>query len=133
VIVDASVWPGAFLTTDVHHLASRGWLNQSIANADPFIIPTTALSEIAGAIARSSGIPLLGHRALAKLLQTPNIQIVPIDAALGEQAAKFAASLRLRGADAAYVAVADALGIALVTWDQELLTRAADAIRVRHP
>jgi len=46
---------------------------------------------------------------------------------------RFAANLRLRGADALYVAVAARLGVPLVTFDQELASRAALAVDVITP
>jgi predicted nucleic acid-binding protein len=52
---------------------------------------------------------------------------------LRDRATALATSLRLRGADAVYVAVADRLSIPLVTWDPEQLTRAGSRIQVRPP
>jgi predicted nucleic acid-binding protein len=44
-----------------------------------------------------------------------------------------AADLGLRGADAVYVALAHQLGLTLVTWDREQLTRTASMIVSRTP
>jgi predicted nucleic acid-binding protein len=52
---------------------------------------------------------------------------------LGLRTAEVAAAYRLRGADAVYVALAEALHAPLVTWDQEQLTRLADLIPVFTP
>jgi predicted nucleic acid-binding protein len=49
------------------------------------------------------------------------------------RAARCALDLRLRGADAVYVAVAHSLQVPLITWDREQLTRAAGRIAVRTP
>ena len=43
------------------------------------------------------------------------------------------AVLRLRGADATYVAVAQRLDLPLITWDREQLERASRLITVRSP
>ncbi len=48
-------------------------------------------------------------------------------------AAKVAANLRLRGADAFYVAAASRLDIPLVTWDQEQMERARGLVNVITP
>lgn len=49
------------------------------------------------------------------------------------RAAKLAAALRLRGADAVYVALALEYGATLVTWDAEMLQRAPAAMLTMTP
>jgi predicted nucleic acid-binding protein len=53
------------------------------------------------------------------------LSIHPLTESQGEAAAAIAAQQFLRGADAVYAALARQLGTALVTWDNELLERAA--------
>lgn len=67
------------------------------------------------------------------MVRLNGIQIVSLHAALGRHAAWISATYRLRGADAMYVAVADDLGLPLVTWDRELLQRAASIVDVIEP
>jgi predicted nucleic acid-binding protein len=61
------------------------------------------------------------------------LRIVQMDTALMTQATGIAANYRLRGADAIYVAAAKQLGIALLTWDTEQLTRPASIITALTP
>ena len=56
-----------------------------------------------------------------------------MDRELAQSAARHAADLPLKGADAIYVALAQYLGIPLVTWDKEHLNRAGALIDVRVP
>ena len=56
-----------------------------------------------------------------------------VDAELALPAAELASELRLRGADAVYVAMTHRLGVPLVTWDREQLERAAVRIEARTP
>ncbi len=84
-------------------------------------------------VARPARDPALGRLAVADVLGDPGITIVAIDKVLAETAAYHASDLFLRGADAIYVALAERLAIPLVTWDQELMTRAATLIEVRTP
>lgn len=56
-----------------------------------------------------------------------------LTSARAEEAARVAASYRLRGADAVYVAVAQEFGTMLITWDAEMLTRGARAVPVLTP
>jgi predicted nucleic acid-binding protein len=55
---------------------------------------------------------------------------VPVDHGLADAAAALAARLRLRGADATYVAVASRLGVPLVTWDDKQRQRAASLVTI---
>jgi len=63
----------------------------------------------------------------------PEVSLVQIDQALVEDATDLAASLRLKGADAYYVALAMTLGLPLVTFDKEQLTRTTGVITTIRP
>jgi predicted nucleic acid-binding protein len=91
------------------------------------------LAEVAGALSRITGAPRVGHDLLQHLLRLPTLRLVPLDAPLGERAALVAAELGLRGADAIYVAVAERLGLPLITWDDDQRRRASRLISVRRP
>gem|GEM_PF-3592889 len=55
------------------------------------------LAEVAGAIARRTGAPELGRRALEGLLRFPGLRLVTVDRHLGQEMARLAADLQLRG------------------------------------
>jgi predicted nucleic acid-binding protein len=118
---------------DIHHATSRQWLEQHVAGGEPLVAPILLLAEIAGAIARRTGEPELARRTLEGILRVPNLRLVSTDPQLGREAARLAANLRLRGADAMYVAVAYQLGVPLVTWDREQRERAGEVIAVHVP
>ena len=119
MVVDASVWVSALVPQDVHHEESRSWLEARMREGTLLIAPVIVLAEVAGAIARRSGDSSLGERAMETLFNLPNLRLVPIDDRVGYEAARVAARLRLRGADALYAAVAVLLHVPLVTWDAE--------------
>jgi predicted nucleic acid-binding protein len=133
MVVDASVWVSRLVPQDVHHLASRRWLEQHVASGGVLVAPVLLLAEVAGAISRRVGEPELAHQAVESLLRVPGLRLVPIDHRLGKETARLAADLRLRGADAVYVALAHRLNIPLVSWDQEQRERACELIVVRSP
>jgi predicted nucleic acid-binding protein len=133
MVVDASVWVSSLVPDDVNHMASSGWLGRELSVGSILVIPGHAPAEVAGAIARRTGQPALGGQAAARLLTLPSLRIVPIDASLAHAAANVAADHLLRGADAVYATVAQALNLPLVTLDAELQRRAAGFVHVVAP
>ena len=133
IVVDASVWVSRLLHRDVNHAASRRWLIEQVGSGRPLVGPSLVIPEVAGAISRRTARPNLGHRAVRLLLRVPDLRLVPLDHELAVTAAELAASLGLRGADAIYVAIAQVLGLALVTWDTEQQERGGRIVRVQTP
>ena len=133
-VVDASVWVSALVATDVNHESSRRWLLQAGDAGKPVVAPSLLLAEVAGAVARRTGAPTLGLRAIGLVQRLPVSRIVPVDSELAQAGAGMAAKARLRGADAIYVALASRLSIPLVTWDLEQRQRgAANAVVLSPP
>jgi predicted nucleic acid-binding protein len=97
------------------------------------VAPTLLLVEVAGAIARRTGDAARTERIIRLTRSLSGLRWVSLTAGLGDRAAKLATELRLRGADAIYVALADRLDIPLVTWNGEQLSRANPRIRVSTP
>jgi len=132
-VVDASVWVSWFVPTDVFHLPSRSWFAARLHLGALLVIPVVALAEVAGAVARRSPDPALAMRAVSVLRVANYVRQVPIGSRLATQAAAVAADLRLRGADALYVALAQRLGVPLVTWDLEQKQRGGRVIAILNP
>ena len=133
VVVDASVWVSRLVPQDAHHEASKRWLEEFGARKGKLVSPVLLLLEVAGAISRRTGEPSLAHQAVKQLQQPGRLRLVPIDRRLGLMAARLAADLGLRGADAAYVAVAQHLGIPLLTWDEDQKEKSGKVIQVLFP
>ena len=133
MVVDASVWVSRLVPPDVHHAASRRWMARHTADGGVLVAPVLLLPETAGAISRRTGTPELAHRAVNRLLRLRSLRLVPVDGRLAEAAARLAADLGLRGADAVYVATAQLLNIPLVTWDSDQQARAARVIAAHTP
>ena len=131
--VDASVVTSALVADDVHFAVSRPWLQSWVASGNTIYAPTLILAEVAGAIARRTGDPAAGRRGIIRVRRLSTLSLVALDERLAEDAAQLAADLRLRGADAVYVAVARRFGVPLVTWDQEQLQRGAAVVATRPP
>jgi predicted nucleic acid-binding protein len=133
MVVDATVVVSRLVTHDAHHAASRAWLARHVAAGGLLIAPALLLAEVAGAVARRTGAPRLAQRAVETVLGLPALRLVPVDDVLARTAADLAGRLRLRGADAVYIAAAAALQLPLVTWDLEQRERAARVIEVLAP
>jgi predicted nucleic acid-binding protein len=133
MIVDASVWVAMFRENDVHHGASDAFLDLAVANQRDLNIPNLALAEIAGVFARQTGKARLAARTVRAVLALPRVQRHGLNDALGDRAAALAANCRLRGADAVYVALAEALDQPLITLDGEILERSSRVIEVEAP
>lgn len=133
MVVDASVWVSRLVPHDAHHQRSRHWFEQHLLDGGLVIGPMLLLAEVAGAIARRATDPRIGERTIQTILRTPGLRLVTMDADVGVETARVASSLRIRGADATYVALAHALNIPLVTWDDEMHARASGHVRIVRP
>lgn len=131
--VDASVWVNGFDQRESGHKTSRQVLERLRAQAIPIFEPMLVLAEVAGAISRTRQDPARAEAFAITLGQLPNVTILPLDEALGQQALALAAQHGLRGADAVYAAVAQQAGCTLISLDHEHLTRLAGLISVQTP
>ena len=132
-VVDASVWVSAFVASDVNDAVSLTWLRTQTAGGRSVIGSTLLLPEVAGAVVRRTGDPAYARVVVAGMRRLPEFRLVTLREASAARAATRAIDLGLCGADAVYVALADRLGVPLVTWDHEQLNRAASVIQTRTP
>ena len=132
-VVDASVWLSRFVSTDTHHRLSRSWVGVQLEQGNLLVSPALLLAEVAGAVARRTGLVEVAARTTDLIQRLPQTRLVPVDANLGLSSARLAAELRLKGADAVYVALAQRLNVPLVTWDREQLERGQHAVATLMP
>jgi len=133
IVADASFWVAAFRTQDAHHDPSARLLRRMVADDIPVSSPTLALVEVAGALARRTGSQPLAESAIRYLQGQPWLTLLPLSIAFSETAARVALACSLRGADAAYVALARQESAPLITLDDEMLKRGAPAILATTP
>ena len=115
--IDTSVFVASARSNEPNYLLSRKFLRD--ARSMEVYCPTLALAECAAAIARQTSDPYLARELVSMIEDFPGIKLISLDLSLARRAAEIAVEHRLRGADAAYVAVADAFDAALISWDQE--------------
>ena len=132
-VVDASVWVSRFVPADVHHQPSYRWLEGVVTQGEVIVGPALLLAEVAGAVSRRTGRSQLAAQVLSLLQRLPNSRLVPVDAELAQLGARLAAVLHLRGVDAIYVALAQRLGLTLITWDREQRERGSGPVAALTP
>lgn len=133
VVLDASVYVAMLKHEEPNHAASQNWYSEALVSGTPLAAPLPFLAEVAGAISRSTGDTQLAEAVLAQIQSLGVIELIPVNDILGVRAAEIAAKHRLRGCDALYVAVAEQLGAALVSLDQEQLERGTAVIPTHRP
>src|SRR2546426_8527336 len=104
-----------------------------VVDASVVVSRLVLLPEVAAAVARRTGDPRLARRAVDAVLRLPALRLVQVDDVLARSAAGIAGRLRVRGADAVYIATATGLRLPLVTWDSEQRDRAARLVEVLVP
>lgn len=133
IVIDSSVWVSWLVSQDVHHQTSRQWMAGTLVSGETLVVPSLALAEIAGAVARRTGQATHGKQAVRQLLRLPVLRVEPVDRSLAMAAASVAADLKLRGPDAIFATLAYRMGTPLVTWDDELALRASRLISTLPP
>lgn len=133
IVIDTSVWVSRLITQDSNHPAAVAWINRHLLSGGVLIAPILLVTETAAAVSRVTGLPARGHLAASRLYALVEMSLVQIDQTLVDEATDLAADLRLRGADAYFVAVAKRLTLPLVTFDREQLSRATPTIATIRP
>ena len=131
--IDASVFVNAFNPHEDGHADSLQLLATIQARGDPVIVPTLLVPEIASAVARASDDSAGALQYAYATAGLPHLTLVTLTPAMVRQAAELAATHRLRGADAVYLAVARRYGTTLVSRDDEQRTRGSAAATCQTP
>lgn len=133
MIIDASVWVASVLEKDAHHEVSLAFMHRFVRERQIATVPLLVWAEIAGAVARRTGDTDRGLKVAGLITGQPWVRGVPMDATSADESMRLAARLRLRGADAVYVALATTYREPLITLDAEMLERAGGVAEVLTP
>jgi predicted nucleic acid-binding protein len=131
--LDASVFVASARVQEPGYASSRKLLGQAASSDVELSSPLLVLPESAAAIARATNDPAKAARMVRDIRGFPRLGLVLIDDALADRAAEIAITCRLKGADSVYVAVAEAVGATVITWDTEMLVRAAAVVPTMTP
>lgn len=133
MVIDTSVYVASLRSQEPGHSASLRFLDEASAAGEVVRAPALMISEVVAAVARGSGQPAIAHQVLRAMEHAQHVRLVPVTVALASRAAEIAADHGLRGCDSIFVALAEHLGEALVTLDQEQLRRGASVVATRQP
>ena len=131
--VDADVFISAFLPAEPHHASSLKCLTRLRASGDTLACPRLLIVEVASALIRNTGDRDGARDFALSLVSLSGMRLFSLDDDLCELAVQAAVDSQLRGADAVYVAVALQQRATLVTWDRQMLTRAAALVSTTTP
>ncbi|HVT56838.1 MAG TPA: PIN domain-containing protein [Thermoanaerobaculia bacterium] len=132
-VVDASVCVALFNAGESAHAAAVAWFAAAGLGEEPIVAPVILLAEVGAALGRA-GLDSVSSRAVVELLRGRRmLELFPVDEMLAARAAAIAAAHHIRGADAIYVALADQLAIALITFDRHQLERGPQVVETRMP
>jgi predicted nucleic acid-binding protein len=121
--IDASVHISALNPAEADSATSQAFLALVWQHRLPLFCPTLLLVEVAAVVARTLDDTDRAMALAEALRGLPNQTLVPLDEALAGRAVALAATVRLRGADAVYAAVAQRYGATLITLDHQQLDR----------
>jgi predicted nucleic acid-binding protein len=123
----------AFNPHEEGHVQSLQILSAIQERGDPVIVPTLLVPEIASAVARATNDSAGALQYAVATAALPHLTLVSLTAAVAREAAGLAATHRLRGADAVYVAVARRYGTTIVSRDDEQRMRGAAVVTCQTP
>jgi len=125
LVVDASVFVAAVLADEPNHSEAFVFLRTCARQEVARLAPAIIAAEVKGPVTRRTGHPALARQLFAAVL--------PIDAAVGDEAGEIASLQGIKGCDSVYVAIARLLTIPLVTLDREQQDRAPADVEVYTP
>ena len=132
-VVDASVLVAATRPSEKFHAGAQVCLQTLMTAGAVILVPTIALAELAAAISRGGADADLAEEIVDAYRRGPNIELIPVDKALGDIAAIIAAHQRIRGCDAVYVALAQDRAAVLITLDNEQRQRSPSNVSAWTP
>lgn len=128
-VIDASVWVALFDARDVFHERVVHWFASQEEPPEAYRSPSIAIAEVGAALSRRTEAAL-AQRAVTALIGQRNVLLEPIGSGLAQRAAEIAIDRRIRGCDAVYVALAESVGLPLLTLDRQQRERAEGLVRV---
>ena len=132
-VIDASVYVSLVSPHEDAHDRTRSWFEAFLRSGGTLYAPVIILGEVAAAIGRGQGDSERAQNVADALRRSYMIQLHAVSLTLADRAAAIAARQQIRGCDALYVALAEALNEDLVTLDRQQQKRGAAVVTTRSP
>lgn len=130
-VLDASVAVAAVRPREAEHRSARARLVSLLTGADAIVVPAIFDAEVTSTLVRGRASMPAVRAYLDRDLGAR--KVVTIGPRAARAISGVAARTRLRAADAAYVWVASARGLPLVTLDREIAQKVATLCQVELP
>lgn len=127
--IDSSVIISSLLEQEPRHKEALKIWQQVLSGKKHAVMPCSVLVEVVAAVRRRTGSEDLAIKLKKNLLALESLSFVVLDEQSAGEAADIAAATGLRGMDALVVQVASEYGTELVSFDVEMMTKAAGVLR----
>ena len=132
-VIDASVLVAFLRPGDPFHGDADAMVKRLTLMPVTLYVPAMAFAEVAAALARGEDDTALALNGLSHLNKLRRLRTIAVDKSVGWMAAYAAASYRIRGCDAVYVALAQNLSAVLVTLDRQQRERSPRTVFAQAP
>lgn len=128
VTVDSSVIISSLLPEEKRHEEARQIWDKVLSGETPAVMPYSILVEVVASIRRRTGSELLALEVQKTLENIAALSFVMLDSRAAAKACKVATKTGLRGMDALVVQTAKEYKAELITFDHEMLQKAASVL-----
>ena len=124
--VDSSVIISSLLRDEPRHKEAFEIWGGVLAGKTTAIMPYSVFVEVVAAVRRRTGSERLARQVKHQLLGIKTVSFVDLDDKSAKEAAEIAAKIGARGMDALVIQVAREFGTKLVSFDEEMMSRATE-------
>lgn len=128
VTIDSSVIISSLLPDEKRHEEARQIWAKVLSGETPAVMPYSVLVEVVAAIRRRTGSELLAVEVQKALEGISALSFVMLDSRAAAKACRVATKTGLRGMDALVVQTAKEYKAELITFDNEMLQKAASIL-----
>jgi len=128
ITLDSSVIISSLLEKEPRHKEALEILTALLFGDYFAIMPYSVFVEVVAAIRRRTGSEKLAREVKSKLLNIKTISFVVLDDKSADRAADLAAKTGVRGMDAIVIQVAKEFRTELISFDDEMVLKAANAL-----
>jgi predicted nucleic acid-binding protein len=125
ITLDSSVIVSSLLENEPRHKEAFEIWKTVVSGRCFAIMPYSVFVEVVAAVRRRTGSEKLAREVKLKLLNIETISLVVLDDKSANKAADLAAKAGVRGMDALVIQVAKEFGTELISFDEEMMARAA--------